>query len=72
MIVLHFSMQGENILSVLMASVMCLHFSMQEKDIIEQANGKCQLCTLRSTCKPLCNIDMPLITLLNILMSIYQ
>jgi D-lyxose ketol-isomerase len=72
MIVLRFSMQGEDIMSVLMASVTCLHFSMQEEDIIEQANGKCHLCTLRSTRRPLYNIDMPLITLLDILMSIYQ
>ena len=53
------SMQGEDIFSVVMASAMCLHFSMQEEDILEHANGKCHLCTLSSTCRPLCNIDMP-------------
>ena len=24
-----------------MASVMCLHFGMQEKDVLENINGKC-------------------------------
>ena len=41
MIVLRFSMQGENLLSVLMASVTCLHFGMQEEDVLEYTNGKC-------------------------------
>ena len=47
-----------------MASVMCLHFSMQEEDIIEYTNGGYYLCMLQSTCRPLCSIDMNLITLL--------
>ena len=46
MIVLHFSMQGEILLSILMACVMCLQFSRQEEDILEHANTKCHLCTL--------------------------
>jgi hypothetical protein len=46
MIVLHFSMQGEEFLSVSMASVMCLHFSMQEGDILEHVSGKCHLYAL--------------------------
>ena len=59
-------------LSLLMASVMCLHFNMQEEDILEHTNGKCHLCTLQSTYRPLWNIDIHLITLLSILMSRYQ
>ena len=51
MIVLHFNMQGEDILSILMASVMCLHFSMQEEDILEHINAKCHLSTLLSPCR---------------------
>ena len=54
-------------LSVLMASVMCFHV-MQEEDILEDTHGKCNLCTLKSTCRPLCHIGMHLITILNILM----
>ena len=46
MIVLSFSMQGKIILSILLASVMCLHFGMQEEDILERTNAKCHLCTL--------------------------
>ena len=46
MIVLRFSMQREDILSVLMASVMCLHFSVHEEDILEHTNSKFHLCTL--------------------------
>jgi hypothetical protein len=46
MIVLHFSMLGEDLLSLLMASVMRLHFSMQEEDSLEHTIGKCHLCTL--------------------------
>jgi hypothetical protein len=42
MIVLCFSMQGEDFLSIVMASVMCLHFSVQGKDILEHTNAKCQ------------------------------
>ena len=69
MIVLYFSMQGEDILSILIANVMRLHLSMQEEDILEDTDGKCHLCTLQSTCRPLCNIGMHLITILNMLMS---
>ena len=63
MIVLHFSMQGEIFLTVLIASATYFHFSMQEEDILEHTNGKCHLCTLWSTCRPVCNIGMHLITL---------
>ena len=52
-----------------MASVMCSHFSMQEEEILEHIIGKCHLHTLQSTCRPLCNIGMCLITLLNMLMQ---
>jgi hypothetical protein len=46
MIVVCFSMQRKDILilSLMMASVMCLHFSMQEEDTLEHINGKCHLC----------------------------
>ena len=30
-----FSMQGEDIMNILMTSVMCLHLNMQEEDILE-------------------------------------
>ena len=33
---------------------MCLQFSMQEGDILEHTNAKCYMCTLESTCIPLC------------------
>ena len=45
-IVLCFCMQRGYIMSILMASVMCLHFSIQEKDILEHTNAKCHSCTL--------------------------
>ena len=51
-LVLCFSTQGEDILSVLKASVMCSQFSMQEEDILEQTNVKCHMWTIRSTCRP--------------------
>jgi hypothetical protein len=57
--------KGKIILSILMANVTCLTFSMQEEDIHENTNGKCHLCILWSTCIPLCDICMHLITLLN-------
>jgi hypothetical protein len=38
---LAFIMEGEDIMSILKASVTCLHFSMQEEDILEHINGKC-------------------------------
>ena len=43
---LGFSMQGEIIQSVLMASVMWLQFSVQEELILVHTNGKCHLCKL--------------------------
>ena len=72
MIVLRIKMHMEDLLRLLMASVMSLQFHRQEKDILDHTNGKCHLCTLQSTCKPSCNIVMHLITLWNILMLIYQ
>ena len=35
--------KGKKLLSILLASVMCLHFGMQEDDILEHTNSKCQL-----------------------------
>ena len=48
--------EGKILLSILMTSVMYLQLSMQEKYIIEHTNATCHLCTLSSTCRPLCNI----------------
>ena len=50
-----------------MASVMCLHFSLQEDGILQHTNGMCHLYTFLSTRRPLCNIGIHLITLLNVL-----
>ena len=50
MIVLCSGMQGEDIFSILMASVMCSHFSMQEEDILEYTNGKCHFGELIDHC----------------------
>ena len=58
-------------LSTLMASVMCLYCNIQEEDIVEHTNAKCHLCTPCSTFRPLCNIGINFITLLNILMPRY-
>ena len=44
--ILHLVCKGKIVLSILMASVMCLHFCMQEEDILEHSNGKYHLCTL--------------------------
>ena len=70
MVVLHFIV-SEDLFSILIASVMCLHFSMQEEYIREHTNDNCHLCTLHSTCRALCNICMHLLTLLNILRPKY-
>ena len=43
MTVLDFVCEGEMFLSVLMASVTCLHFSMQEEDILQHINGYCHM-----------------------------
>ena len=48
--------------------MLVLHFSIEEEDILEHAIGKCHLRTLSSTCKPLCNIGMHLVRLLDMLM----
>ena len=56
MIVLCINMYMEDILSVLTASVKCLHFNLQEEGILEHTNGKCHLFTLSSTCRPWWNI----------------
>jgi hypothetical protein len=44
-----------------------LRFSVQGEDTIEHTSGKCHVFTFWSTCSPLCNISIHLITLLNIL-----
>ena len=61
--------KGKILLSTLMASVMCMHFSMQEEHILEHINAKCYLCTLQSTCRPLCNMGIHLVTLPNIIIT---
>ena len=47
---------------------MCVHFCMQKEDVLEHINVKCYLCALSSTCRPLCDVGIHPITLLNILM----
>jgi len=49
-----------------------LRSSMHGEDILEHTNAKCFLCALQSTCRPLCDVSIHLITLLNILMPRYQ
>ena len=39
---------------------MCLQFSVQEAYILEHSTTKWHLCTLQSTCRPLCNIGIHL------------
>ena len=46
---------------------MCLYSSVQEEDVFEHINVKCHLCTLESTCRPVWNIGINLIKLLNML-----
>jgi hypothetical protein len=58
---LAFSMQGEDIMSILKASVTCLHFSIQEEIFLSILMANVILCTLQSTCRPLCNSGMHLI-----------
>ena len=58
--------------NILMTCVMCLHLSVQEEEVLEHTNAKCQLCTPLSTGRPMCDISIHLITLLNILMPRYQ
>ena len=55
-----------------MASVMRLHLVCEREDTLEHANGKCHMCTLYSTRRPLWNINNHLVTLLNIPMLGYQ
>ena len=66
MTILHFSMQGVLmiLLITLMVGVIRFHFSVQEEAILENTNAKCHLCTLKSTCRPLCNIGIHLMTLI--------
>jgi hypothetical protein len=45
-IVLHFGMREEIILSILLTSVMWLHSSVQDENIMERINVKCHPCTL--------------------------
>ena len=69
--VLHLSMQGNIFCRVIKASVVC--FLVRKRKIFhDHTNAKCHLCILQSTFRPLCNIGMHLITLLNILMPSYQ
>ena len=59
MIFLRISMQGEDIFEH--TNDKChvfIYFSMQDEDILEHTNDKFHLCTLYSTCRPLCNIGM--------------
>jgi L-lactate utilization protein LutB len=37
---------------------MSLHFCMHEVLNFEHTNAKCHLCTLQSSCRPLCNIGI--------------
>ena len=46
MIVFFLLCKGNILLSILVASGMCLHLSMQGEDILENVNAKCHLCTL--------------------------
>ena len=54
-----------------MANVMFLHFKMQEEDNLEHTHGKCHLCIVQSIRRPLCDIGMHFITLLNTLIPRY-
>jgi hypothetical protein len=55
-----------------MASVMCLHFSMQEEDILEHTNAKCHCVHFSQLVdRPLSNIGMHLIIVLNIVLPRY-
>ena len=45
MVVLHFNMQGENIVEH--TSVVCLHFDMQDGVILEHTSAKCQCVRFR-------------------------
>ena len=63
MIVLHFSMQGEDIFErnngkcrVFTHILVC----QKEEVNLEHTNAKCHLCTLSLTCRPLCNKGMHL------------
>ena len=44
--VLHFSMQGEDVIEHTHVKCHVLHFCMQEEDILEHTNAKCHLRTL--------------------------
>jgi hypothetical protein len=60
------------LLSVLMASVICLLFNIQEVDVLEHTNGKCHLCVHFSQLVDHCgNICMHLVTLLSMLIPRY-
>ena len=39
-------------------------YSMQEEDVIMHTDVKCYLCTLYSTCRPLCNVGTHLRTII--------
>ena len=61
---LRFVMQGEDVIERTNSRcVMCLYLGMQEEDILDHADAKCHLCQLNSTCRPLCNIGIHLINI---------
>ena len=60
--------RGENLLSILMESVMCLQLRRAEENVLEILIVKCHLCTLYSPCR----LGIHLITLSNILMPRYK
>ena len=71
MIILYFSMQEEDTMEHTNDKCHVYTFSMQEEDTFEYIDAQHHLCTLLSTCRPLCDIAIHLITHLNILMSRY-
>ena len=54
-----------------MTNVMFLQFRMQEENALEHIDVKCHLCTLWSTRRPLWNMHIHPITLLDILVPRY-
>ena len=70
MIVLRFNMQGEDIMEHTNGKCHMFTFQNARGDIIEHTNANCHL-QLQSTCRPMCNIGMHLMTLLNKLMPRY-
>ena len=72
MIGLRFSMLWEDIIKHTHGKyAKSLHFSLQEVDILYPTNVNCHFCIIQSICRTLCNIDIHLITNLNVLMPRY-